>query len=43
MNSVKYVGMDVHKGITVIVVLNAAGHVESRTQVKTKGSGVKII
>jgi len=22
MNSVKYVGMDVHKGITVIVVLN---------------------
>ena len=43
MNSVKYVGMDVHKGITVIVVLNAAGHVESRTQVKTKGSGAKII
>jgi len=33
MNSVKYVGMDVHKGITVIVVLNAAGYVESRTQV----------
>jgi hypothetical protein len=31
MNSVKYVGMDVHKGITVIVVLNAADHVESRT------------
>lgn len=36
MNSVKYVGMDVHKDVTVIVVLNAAGHVESRTQIKTK-------
>src|SRR5215510_831538 len=36
MNSVKYVGMDVHKDITVIVVLNEAGHVESRTQVRTK-------
>jgi hypothetical protein len=36
MNSVKYVGMDVHKAITVIVVLNAAGQIESRTQVKTK-------
>src|SRR5262245_23557189 len=36
MNSVKYVGMDVHKDVTVIVVLNAAGQVESRTQIKTK-------
>jgi hypothetical protein len=27
MNSVKYVGMDVHKSITVIVVLNAVGQV----------------
>jgi transposase len=41
MNSVKYVGMDVHKGITVIVVLNAAGHVESRTQVKTKAENFR--
>src|SRR5262249_31881027 len=36
MTSAKYVGMDVHKDITVIVVLNEAGHVESRSQVKTK-------
>jgi hypothetical protein len=41
MNSVKYVGMDVHKGITVIVVLNAAGYVESRTQVKTKAENFR--
>ncbi len=36
MDSVKYVGMDVHKDVTVIVVLNEAGHVESRAKVKTK-------
>jgi hypothetical protein len=36
MNNVKYVGMDVHKDVIVIVVLNEAGHVESRAQVKTK-------
>jgi len=36
MNNIKYVGMDVHKSITVIVVLNAAGQIESRTPVKTK-------
>jgi transposase len=41
MNSVKYVGMDVHKAITVIVVLNAAGHVESRMQVKTKAENFR--
>jgi hypothetical protein len=29
MSNVKYVGMDVHKVITVIVVLNALGHLES--------------
>jgi hypothetical protein len=34
VNSVKYVGMDVHKTITVIVVLDALGQVESRSQVK---------
>lgn len=36
MNNVKYVGMDVHKAITVIAVLNADGQMESRMQVKTK-------
>jgi transposase len=41
MNNVKYVGMDVHKVITVIVVLNAAGQVESRTQVKTKADNLR--
>jgi transposase len=41
MNSVKYVGMDVHKEITVIVVLNAAGQVESRAQVKTKADNLR--
>ena len=41
MNSVKYVGMDVHKGIPVFVVLNAAGYVESRTQVKTKAENFR--
>jgi transposase len=41
MNSVKYVGMDVHKAITVIVVLNAAGQIESRTQVKTKSENFR--
>ena len=40
MSNIKYVGMDVHKAITVIVVLNAAGHVESRTQVKTKAENI---
>jgi len=30
MSNVKYVGMDVHKSITVIAVLNALGQVESR-------------
>jgi transposase len=40
MSNIKYVGMDVHKAITVIVVLNAAGQVESRTQVKTKAENI---
>ena len=34
-NTIKYIGLDVHKVITVIVVLNACGQVESRTQIKT--------
>jgi transposase len=40
MSNVKYVGMDVHKAITVIVVLNALGQVESRSQVKTKAANI---
>src|SRR5262245_21481672 len=40
MNSVKYVGMDVNKAITVIVVLNALGHMESHSQVKTKAENI---
>ncbi|MFN0088609.1 MAG: IS110 family transposase [Blastocatellia bacterium] len=41
MDNIKYVGMDVHKAITVIVILNAAGQVESRTQVKTKAENLR--
>jgi len=40
MNSVKYVGMDVHKVITVIVVLNALGQMESHSKVKTKAENI---
>ena len=40
MSNVKYVGMDVHKTITVIVVLNALGQFESRAQVKTKADTI---
>lgn len=36
MTNCTYVGMDVHKAITVIVVLNAAGQVESQTQIRTQ-------
>jgi hypothetical protein len=41
MSSIKYVGMDAHKSITVIVILNAAGQIESRTQVKTKAENFR--
>jgi transposase len=41
MSNIKYVGMDVHKSITVIVVLDAAGQVESRSQVKTKAENIR--
>src|SRR5215813_14970867 len=41
MTRVKCVGMDVHKDITVIVVLNEAGQVESRTQVRTKAENFR--
>jgi transposase len=40
MSNVKYVGMDVHKEITVIVVLNALGHTESHSRVKTKAENI---
>src|SRR5262245_28949009 len=40
MSTVKYVAMDVHKAITVIVVLNALGQIESRAQVKTKAESL---
>jgi len=40
MSNVKYVGMDVHKAITVIVVLNALGHMESHSKVKTKAENI---
>ena len=40
MSNVKYVGMDVHKSITVIVVLNAIGQFEIRSQVKTKAENI---
>src|SRR5262245_22807975 len=40
MNNINYVGMDVHKSITVIVVLNELGQFESRSQIKTKGENI---
>jgi len=40
MSNIKYVGMDVHKSITVIAVLNALGQFESRSQVKTKAENL---
>jgi transposase len=40
MNDIKYVGMDVHKAITVIVVLNALGQMESHSKVKTKADNI---
>lgn len=40
MVNIKYVGMDVHKAITVIVIINATGQVESRSQVKTKAENL---
>jgi transposase len=40
MSNVKYVGMDVHKQITVIVVLNELGNTESLSKVKTKTENI---
>lgn len=40
MDNRKYVGMDVHKAITVLAVMNAAGQIESRAQVVTKAESL---
>jgi hypothetical protein len=40
MSNIKYVGMNVHKSITVMVVLDAISQVESRSQVKTKAENL---
>jgi hypothetical protein len=40
MINVKYVGMEVHKAITEIVILNALGQIESRSQIKTKAENI---
>ena len=31
MNSVRYIGMDVHKGMTVVAVLDATGKLQRRS------------
>jgi transposase len=41
MNNIKYVGMDVHKSVTVIVVINEQGQVESLTKIKTKAENFR--
>jgi hypothetical protein len=41
INNIKYVGMDVHKSITVIVVSDELGQFESRSQIKTKGENIR--
>lgn len=40
MNIIKYIGMDVHKIVTVIVVLDEQGQVVSETKVKTKAEPI---
>jgi len=40
-NLVKYVGMDVHKSTTVIVVLNARGQFEMQAIIKTNGEAFR--
>ena len=41
MNNIKYVGMDVHKAVTVIAVLNEKGQMESLTKIKTKAENFR--
>ncbi|MBO0723445.1 MAG: transposase, partial [Blastocatellia bacterium] len=40
-NNIKYVGMDVHKLVTVIAVINEQGQVESMTKIKTKAENFR--
>jgi transposase len=40
MNQIKYIGMDVHKAMTVIAVLDITGKVVSETIIETKGSTI---
>lgn len=40
MNPLKYIGMDVHKATTVIVVLNSAGKIASESVVETKAPAI---
>lgn len=41
MNNIKYVGLDVHKAITVIAVINQQGQVLSRAQIKTRADNFR--
>jgi len=41
MNNIKYVGMDVHKRVIVIAVINEQGQVESLTKIKTKAENFR--
>jgi transposase len=41
MNQLKYVGMDVHKATTVIVILNALGHFQKQVIIKTKAEAIR--
>lgn len=41
MKSIKYMGMDVHKAVTVIAVINEQGQVESLTKIKTKAENFR--
>lgn len=41
MNNIKYVGMDVHKSVTVIAVINEQGQLESLTKIKTKAENFR--
>ncbi len=40
MNRIKYIGMDVHKAMTVIAVLDSAGKVLAEAIIETKGSTI---
>src|SRR5262245_64047815 len=41
MNNIRYVGMDVHKSVTVIAVINEQGQLESLTKIKTKAENFR--